>query len=332
MKIRFLPIFPTSIVYGGQEIVQEILINELRTQQPNWEIGVIDFSSREPLPDIYHLVGNAPSLAQILEFIPPHIPIVLSAIHGVRKDSFFKRNIKKSLSRVSRIFYERTTYRDLAQIFHRANKVLPTSPRASSFIQSRYGISLDRIEILPNGASTSFFNREEVQELGVLISGTFISRKRIKEAVEFALSPYGQKYTFHFIGGLQNNELDYGNDCIKRLRDASNCHYHGFISHDSEAFWRVFDHCRYFLQLSDEETQSLSALEAIAGGKRCVFRKADYSLEEPFSLFPRISKVTPEEIGAALDQAEARPFQRATISSWQELVKRLVKIYEELLA
>lgn len=332
MKIRFLPTFPISIAYGGQEIVQEVLINTLRAQQPDWDIGLVDFTLRESVADIYHLVGNSASLAYVVRYIPEHIPIVLSVIDGMRDDSLIKRKLKQTARAFAKLAREETTYGQLSYLFRRASKVLPLNSHAAAFTQSRYGVPSERIAILPNGASPTFFERPEVETLGILIAGSLIHRKRTHEAIDFAESSYGRRHTFHFVGGLQNNELAYGNECIARIAAASNCIYHGFIPQQSIDFWKVFDSCRYFLQLSDEETQSLSALEAIAGGKRCVFRRAAYSAVAPFDRFPSVAVATPAAISAALLIAESQNVDRSLVSSWTQISKNLANIYRGVVA
>ena len=144
MKIRFLPTFPISIAYGGQEVVQEALIDALHAQQPNWDVGVVDFSSRESLADIYHLVGNSASLAYTVRYIPKNIPVVLSVIDGVRDDSYTKRKLKQGTRLFASMFREETTYGQLSYLFKRADKVLPLNSRAAVFTQSRYGVPQER--------------------------------------------------------------------------------------------------------------------------------------------------------------------------------------------
>jgi len=332
MKVRFLPSLPVSIAYGGQEVVQEALINALRAKHPDWDISLVDFALRESTADIYHLVGNSASLSYIVRFIPENIPIVLSVIDGVRDDSLIKRKLKQVTRALARLFREETTYGHLCYLFRRANMVLPLNSRAAAFTQSRYRVPSERITIFPNGASPTFFDRPEVAENGVLISGSLIHRKRTHEAIAFAESFYGRDYTFHFVGGLQNNEISYGKECIARIAAAPNCTYHGFLPQQSDDFWKVFDRCRYFLQLSDEETQSLSALEAIAGGKRCVFRRAAYSAAAPFDRFPSVPIATPKAISAALEIAKSQEVDRSAVSTWPQIAEKLSRIYGGIVA
>ena len=330
MRIRFIPTYPVSIAYGGQEVVQETLVDRLGAQQPDWDVAQVDFAKREPLSDVYHIVGNSSSLQKIVSFIPQDIPIVLSVIDGVRDDQRIKRVLKRSLHWVSKHFQEETSYGQLSQLFGRMNKVLPLNARAATFVQSRYGIDDDRIEIVPNGASSAFFERPDVAQRGILISGSIIHRKATHEAISFGESPAGQSYHLHFVGGTQNNEMEYGTDCIERISRLKNATYHGYVAQHSDVFWQIFDSCRYLLQLSFEETQSLSALEAIAGGKRCVFRRAPYSLAPPFDGCQSVTQTTPEQIDAALRAAESAPVERNVVKSWDEIAQQLVRIYREL--
>lgn len=332
MKIRFLPTFPLSIAYGGQEVVQSVLVENLCKQKPDWDISILDYSLHESIPDLYHLVGNSASLSSIVKYIPKEVPVVISVIDGVRDDSPIKRMLKKALHVAANCFQEDTTFGQLNYLFQRANKILPLNSRAAAFAISRYRIPSNRVEVLPNGASPLFFERPESNEPGVLISGSLIRRKCTQEAIDFAKSSFGAAFKFHFVGGLQNNELNYGNECLARINAAHNCHYHGFVPQQSDQFWRIFDGCRYFLQLSSEETQSLSALEAIAGGKRCVFRRAAYSTESPFDLFPNVTSMNAKEILSAIQIAESNKVDRTVVYSWPEITQRLIKIYEETIA
>lgn len=332
MKIRFLPIYPASVVYGGQEVVQEALIAALRSQRPDWDVGMVDFSSRETLADIYHVVGNSFALSNIIRFIPPNIPLVVSVIDGVRDDSALKRLPKIAVSAFVKFFREETRHDQLSYLFRRADVVLPLHSRAAKFVRSRYGVPFERIQVMPNGVPSAFFSRPEASGCDVLVSGTLIRRKGTREVIEFAESNFGQKFKFHFIGGLQNNELEYGHECIARIHSAKNCIYHGFVQQQSDQFWGIFDQCRYFLQLSTEETQSLSALEAIAGGRRCIFRRAPYSSVAPFDKFPSVLDTSPACIYSAFQASDCQVVDRSAVHSWDDIASKLVKIYEDKIA
>ena len=91
----------------------------------------------------------------------------------------------------------------------------------------------------------------------------------------------------------------------------------------------AYGNCRMFVLLSQEETQPLSVLQALAARKPVLLSMAGYVANEPFAGLPVVPTTNVETVAAALRRAweEARPTALERSYSWHAVAEQLLALY-----
>ena len=333
MNIGFIQSWPHSFAYGGQEYQTQCLIDAINLNS-GYTAKLVDWNKTIEDFDIYHIVGNSWHMSEVLRFIPASAPYVVSAIHGVRQDSFAKRAVKIGFSKLGKLLGEKTHYDALRKIFNEAAHVTALTSTSAKFLISRYKISSDNTSVIMNGVSDQLLSLGNKLRLNenrndILILGSICHRKSSKEIVEFSKSREGQSYVFHFVGKGLPNEDQYFNDFKAEVEISSNIIYHGHVEKMNPSFIRIVKQCGILLMPSKEETQSLAALECIALGLSCVFLDRNYAKENPFNVYPRVSNLQNNfEIDSAIRKAKSLIHVNREIPSWNDIATQYIEIYE----
>jgi glycosyltransferase involved in cell wall biosynthesis len=115
--------------------------------------------------------------------------------------------------------------------------------------------------LIPNGYDLNQLVLDEVGKSGILIGGRFIKRKRIREAIGFALQHHElRRHNITVFGdGIERSNIKRG------LEDKQKCiRFVGFIPHNQVI--ELMRQSRYYISLSEYEGTPNVVLEALSSG------------------------------------------------------------------
>lgn len=338
MKIRVVTGYPFSIAHGGVEVQAASTVAAIRAST-DFDIEFLDFMKKEESFDIVHFFGNPSFFSEYIKFLPPRVKVVVSAVHGVRVDTWAKRTGKRVLQSMASKLGEHTTYSALSAIFRRADHVFALNSVARDFIVSRYGLKhAQNISVLANGVADEFFSETPAkQERTVLFTGSIIRRKNPIALVHAALSPELKNYAFDFVGAGLNGEEAYFHEFQELIKTAPNCRYLGRFDAGSADLAALFHRAEMFALPSEEETQSIALLEAIAAHAKPVLLDRAYARQAPFHLSTLSANSSPRDLIAAIRQAHENPQAAAgtvamaqNVKTWSAIANEVVTVYKTL--
>ena len=192
----------------------------------------------------------------------------------------------------------------------------------------------ERVHVVPNGVEEIFFSQEESKaekSKYLVCTATITERKRVVELAEAAIMA---QVPVWIIGEPYSKEDPYYRKFLSVVRTAGEIvQYEGGIS-DRSRMATIYQNALGFVLLSSRESQSLSALEAAAGGCRLFLADLPWA-RSSFGTMATYSHLGSKEEDAQNLKAFYQKIEKApkppSPCRWADVGKQMLKVYEELL-
>ncbi len=264
-QIRLFPMYPLSVVLGGFEL------QCLKTHAALEELGIaaklLDYYDADDEYDILHLFSQSSNYYDLVYHASGKCRVVVSAISGAGAGRW-RGLVWSNLSRVAGLGRLQTTYSRSRFVLQRAAAVICLNRLEAQFLHATYGVPWKRIHIVSNGVEEHYFgasgqpfiDRYGIQDF-VLFTGNIVERKN---PLRLARVLRGLAYPGVFIGGTMHAEQAYA-EAFAEVVDSTPClRWIPRLAHDDGMLASAYAAARVFCLPSVAETQSLSALEAMA--------------------------------------------------------------------
>jgi glycosyltransferase involved in cell wall biosynthesis len=340
IRVRLLPMFPLNIVLGGLEL--QCLKTCTALQQISNEIGVaaelLDYYKSDDRFDVLHLFGSSEIFYDLSQQAANKMPIIISAVSGAPSASRWRAPIWQTASALVARVKLQTNYDKLRAVYHSAAKIICLNQLEAEFLRVTYGVQPERIKIVSNGVNDECFraNGEEfVRQYGVrdfvLFTGNIVQRKN---PLQLARVLKRMDCPGVFIGGTLGSEQDYAADFAAVIESSPNLHWIRGLSHDDSLLVSAYAAARVFCLPSSSETQSLSALEAMAARTPVILGDFAYASQEPFTNSMRCNPADSGALRACLEKALNNPAHFSVklpkSYSWSNVALSIARIYHEV--
>jgi glycosyltransferase involved in cell wall biosynthesis len=330
-RVCIISTYPLSLARGGLEIQAERTYEEMSLRDPGLEYTFMDWKTRE-LADLYHFVGIAPHLREIIRSVEqagrPYICHILTGSRQRFYSYWVREQVKKRLGM-------ETT----ASTLKGAARVIMITEQEKDLLGRAFSIPREKLVVVPNFVDEAFFDttdevwkRERGEAPFLLCVGMVQPRKnqlllvRAANAERLPVVLIGQPlpgltaYAQEVEAEMKINE-GFGGGWIKGLLQTDPL----LIS--------AHRACRAFVLLSEAETQPLSILQAMAAQRPVLLGRSFYTNSEPFATLPQVRLDRFEEIRQGLraiwDSGQAQPLPEAYRT--QNVVQTLGALYREVL-
>ena len=335
-RARLLPMSPFSILYGGLEL------QCVKTCGALVENGIsaklLDYYDLEDEFNVLHLFGSTGNYFEICEHAARKCQIVVSTVSSARSATWLRGRIWNGFSRLARFGHLQTTYERMKAVFHAASAVLCLNQLEADFIECTYDVPRPKIRIVTNGVEDKFFETGSgafVEQYGiqdfVLFTGNITKRKN---PLALARALNRMDLPGVFIGGLLN-ERHYAAEFTELIDSSPNLVWIPRLGHQDRLLASAYSAASAFCLPSSAETQSLSALEAMASGTPVILGDFPYAHQSPFK---SCLKCDPEDeramIGCleqAVCQSSASAPQLGDAYRWRSIAGEIAEIYQEVI-
>lgn len=272
----------------------------------------------------------------IAQAFVPEVTYLISLIRRVPYIAHYHTNVEASGKLGFLLGYYKKYI--LKRVLSKANRVICLNNYQKEFIILKFGISSDKIIIIPNGVSEEFFEKKELQKdkdvTRVLYVGRLSKEKNVDNLVN-AILKTKNNIRFDIVGEGDQREVI---ENIIRMYGAKNIFLHGSIEHNK--IRNFYKSANILLISSDYEGLPLSVLEAMAMGVSIIGAKVRGISELVENTGILVSPPTAEnfarEIDRLIDNKEEMiklsvlGNQKATRYDWEIICINITKIYEEV--
>jgi glycosyltransferase involved in cell wall biosynthesis len=338
LRVRLLPPLPLSIIYGGLEL--QCLRTGAALRQAGIAAELLDYSKADDDFDILHLVGASENFYNICLNAASRWPIIATAVSGAPNAAWWRAPIWQTISQLARIVKLQTNYHRLRMVYNLAASIICNNELESQFVRATYGIARERIEIISNGVDESYFYADGnwfTEHYGikdfVLYTGNIVRRKNPLQLAR-VLRELGVPGVF--IGGTLHTDLHYAEAFAEVVTNAPNLCWIPGLQHDDPLLPSAYAAARVFCLPSTSETQSQSALEAMAAGKAIILGDFPYAYQKPFENSLRCNPAEMASVQTCLEKALNNPDKYSAklpeSYSWPNVGKQIAAVYKTALA
>jgi glycosyltransferase involved in cell wall biosynthesis len=337
IRARLLPMFPLSVVQGGLEL--QCLKTCAALQRAGVAAELLDYYDANDRFEILHLFGSSENFYDLCQHAAGKWPIVISAVSGAPSASRWRAPVWRAASELAAVVKLHTNYHRLRTVYHAASVVICLNALEAEFLQVTYSLSPANIEIIGNGVNEEYFRtdgeaftrRYGVRDF-VLFTGNIVRRKN---PLRLARALLRMDYPGVFIGGVLAAEQTYADEFAAVVSQSPKLHWIRGLPHDDSLLASAYAAARIFCLPSNSETQSLSALEAMAAGKTIILGDQPYAYQHPFQDSLRCNLADENSIKTCLEKALADPAGYAVklpeSYSWTNVAKKIALVYERIL-
>lgn len=336
LRVRVVSMFPASVSPGGLEI------RALRTANALQALGV----EALPLPafdqtdrfDLLHLFGSTGSYVDLCRQVSGRWPIVVSAVCSAPTAAWWRGPIWRMATSLVAPLRLSTSYGQQREVFDRASAVICLNSLEAEFVRITYGVSRERIHVIPNGVDPGmgevgperFVSRYGVSDF-VLCTAGILARKNVLRLAE-ALADLS--YPGVFIGYPSPAESAYAREFAAVINAHPHLHWIPGLAYDDPLLASAYRAARVFCLPSSSETQSLSALEAMACDLPVILGDYPYARQSPFEHCLRCDPRQPGGLRTTLQRAMEDPDRYRnplpTLHRWPAVAARIRSLYETL--
>ena len=336
MNVRVLSEYPFSIVMGGLELQAVKTVSAMK--QLGMSVDFLDVHDASEDYNILHLFGNPPAIYDICWYAKSKKNIVISAVCGGARCATWKKTARSSLARIGALMHEHTDYFRLRGIFQLADVIICLNESEKEFICNMYDIDEQKISIIPNGVEESFFcasgkifeERYQFKDF-VLFTGNIVARKN---PLRLARDLKKMGLNGVFIGNPFGGEEEYAKAFAEVISQTPHLLWIQGLPHDAPLLQSAYAAAKVFCLPSTGETQSLSALEAMAAGTPIILGNYPYAYQPPFESALRCNPNNESSIESSIKEANAcckhSVGKLPEHYSWSAVATRLRQVYEQL--
>lgn len=329
MRVLFYPFQPHCFAFGGFDMQ---MINALEAvKKQNVDAMPIDIWDRNNNFDVLHLWGVDELNYHLIDWSKKANKKVMATLLLPYFGTYRAR-----LGHIYRILFSRT-FKKKKQYLNKLDQLIVVNDIQARVLRKYYKIPAEKISIIPNIVekcylSAPVFNFAEYYHLDnyILTTGNVCPRKNqlnlAKACIELNLP-------LIIIGGILDGESDYANDLSKLIENRSNILWVKELPKASEELISAYYHCKVFALPSLDETQPISALEALSLNKRILLLDKPYAHQSYFKNAVLSKNESPEAIRSALEEALNKPEMRAEFNyefSEESVGQKYANCYQKL--
>lgn len=337
MRVCIVPEFPAGLMTGGLQVQAEETWRALNLLGDGISAELFNWSERKPLPDLYHFISFQPFFHRIAGLIrQAGRPYVITLLFGSSQE---RGQIRRAALRQyfkSQVLRRRERYEAIAG----ASAMVTITEADAYAAQTIYQFPKERVHVVPNGVSGSFFDATPAAwhaQFGpgefILCVGAVQARKGQLLLVEVAnrlnlpvvllgpALPGEERYVRLVAAAMQQNER-LGGRWLTTLRN------------EDPLLPSAYAACRVFGLLSNMETQPLSIMQAMAAQKPVLVLDAPYRQDPLFRDLPAVESAAPDVVATALRNAWDHPLPTKLSAdyTWLGAARRLSQVYRDVLA
>ena len=273
MKVKYFPCQPHCFAFGGFDLQ---MLNTLDAViKAGVEASRLDIWSRDNDFDIIHLWGVGPYNYHLIDWAKKAGKKIIATVLSPYYDTF-----KSKLG-----FFYRHFFPDyVGQLIHYyqiIDKIIVLNNLQLNVLNKYYRVPASKMEIIPNIIEDKYFEIPKFNfkmEYGidnyVLCVGNICPRKN---QYNLALACINLNANLVIIGNLLDGELTYGKQLETIIANHKNIWWIRELPKASEELVSAYYNCSVYALPSKEETQPISALEAIAMRKPMVLIDRAYA-------------------------------------------------------
>lgn len=336
MRVRILAEYPNSIVFGGIEL--QCLRTFYKLKELGVSVDLLDYHNKDEKYDILHIFGNPASMYEICYYAAKTKKVIISAVCGATGPPGFKTRITRMLSDMANIAHQRTDNYRLRFMFQSASHIICLNELEKDYIAMNYDIALPKLTIINAGVEACYFHSTPdvfVEKYGmkdfVLYTGNIVERKNPLRLAK-VLTRLGLKGVF--IGEVFNAELEYAARFKEIISMNKDLLWIRGLPHDDPFLVSAYAAASLFCLPSSSETQSASALEAMATGTPIILGDFPYSYQPPFENALRCNHRDEQSIENCIKEALQSPSNYSMHLpgnfTWGNVAAEVQKVYERI--
>jgi len=275
MKIKYYPNQPHCFAFGGFEIQMLDAFDSVK--KLGVEAEKLDIWSRDNDFDILHVWGFDYHTFNVINWAKLSGKKVIATVLLSYFDSYRKR--------IS--YYKNYNhYHFLKKKYNELDALVVVNDIQADIANRFYGVEKSKIEIIPNIIKEPYFVKPKLSFSGIHnISGYLLSvgniciRKNQLKLAELAIK-LDKKLVL--IGKPIEGENEYAEQLEKLIKGNENILWIKELTSGSEELVSAYYDSKLFILLSDEETQPISVLEAIAANKPTILLNKTYAKQSCF--------------------------------------------------
>ena len=296
MKVKYYPYQPHCFAFGGFDMQ---MINTLQAViNAGVNAGKLDNWSRDNDFDIIHLWGVGRPNFELIDWAKKSGKDIVATILSPYHDS--------SISKLG-YYYRHFQVRQLIHYYKKIDKIIVLNDLQLKVLTEYYKVPISKMEIIPNIVEQKYFETPALdfsKKYGahnyVLCTGNICPRKN---QYNLALACINLHVNLVLIGNILDGEASYGESLAALAADHKNITWIKELPKASEDLVAAYYYCALFALPSKNETQPISALEAMAMRKPLILMDRDYARQSYYkgAILCKSAKV--KDIKIALQKA-----------------------------
>ena len=274
MKVKYYPWQPHCFAFGGFDMQ---MINTLEAvKKAGVDADKLDIWSRHNDFEIIHLWGVGPNNYEIIDWAKKAGKKIVATVLSPYYDT-----TKSRLGYYYRKFFR---VRQLTRYYALIDKIVVLNELQLKVLRNYYGVSPSKMEIIPNIVEEKYFEIPSFEfpqkykiEKYVLCTGNISPRKNQHN---LAAACIHLNLTLVLIGNVLDGEERYGKKLEQLISGHKNILWLSELPKASDELTAAYYYCSLFALPSYEETQPISALEAVAMRKPLLLMNRQYAKQE----------------------------------------------------
>ncbi|MBX3052999.1 MAG: glycosyltransferase family 4 protein [Caldilineaceae bacterium] len=340
LRVRIAMIYPLSITLGGFE--HQAIQTCRALQVAGVDAQLLDWNKADDEFDILHLFGASAHWYEISQAAAKKSRIVVTALGAPAR---WKQPLFRWLGWAAmmggRILRQQSSYEQAYRSLRCASYIVCLNEFQRRFYQSAYQLPTTKTAVVPNGVPSSRYTGDAAlftAKYGirdyVLFTGNIVERKR---PLQLARVLKRCNWPGVFIGGTLNSasERAYAQEFESALKDAPNLIWIKGLAYDDPLLDSAYAGARALCLPSADESQPLSAMEAMAAGAPVILADLPYAHQAPFEKTVRCRLDDDLSLEHAIRMITDAPAQHRHVLpeeySWDKVAQQLVAVYQRVM-